>query len=114
MLEAMTKRKRTLMLGPVAAVVGLTAFAGWWWLVSLSPYQINEDSFGQIRDGMMQAEVEALLGCPPGDYSTREVTPLALRPPGWEYGRDTLVEQRWTSDEGMILVWFTPSGVVDQ
>jgi hypothetical protein len=30
--------------------------------------QLNRDGFDQIQLGMSQAEVEALLGGPPGDY----------------------------------------------
>jgi hypothetical protein len=63
----MTKRRWTLLgLGTVAmvAVMGLAFWMG------APRHRINKESIGLIEQGMSQAEVEAIFGVPPGDYSS--------------------------------------------
>jgi hypothetical protein len=47
----------------VLAVVGLILYSLWPATVPFPP-----DKFARLKLGMTQAEVEAVLGCPPGDY----------------------------------------------
>jgi hypothetical protein len=66
----MRTRKRILV--PVLVAVLLTAGGVVWAFrqsVAPPPHRINPDSFEQIRGGMTPAEVEAIIGVPPGDYS---------------------------------------------
>src|SRR5262249_52328135 len=85
--------------------------------------RINADSFEQIREGMTQAEVEAVLGAPPGDYRkaddvTREPTRKA-----WvnfhAQGMARLLSpdspfryESWYTTRAGILVYFRPDGTV--
>src|SRR5262245_22452375 len=66
MLGAMTKRRRTLGLVAVAAVVGAAAIAVWWPIPP--PHGINRDTYAQIHERMTRAEVEALTRVPEGAY----------------------------------------------
>jgi hypothetical protein len=75
------------------------------------PKQLNRDRFDQIRLGMSQAEVEAILGGPPGDYGryrwgtammTCEGSP---QPPG-------SVEVAWFDDSSRFEVFFNRQGRV--
>jgi hypothetical protein len=68
------------------------------------PYRspVTRAAYERIEDGMTQAEVEAILGGPPGDYRTRpgiSMDPLVRSPSG-------LNEQWWRGDEGEIIVGF--------
>jgi hypothetical protein len=52
---------------PWIAVIAVVAAAGLFFLLRPRP-QFGEERFERIREGMMEDEVIALLGCPPGDY----------------------------------------------
>jgi hypothetical protein len=112
MLGTMTKRRR--MLGLVAVVaMGLTGYAGWL-VLTLPVCQLSLRGLDRIQPGMTQAEVEAILGAPPGEYCTG-----ALICASW--GNDPLhfgwngpgyVDQTWTGDDGILKVRFRPDGTV--
>jgi hypothetical protein len=59
----------------------------------------------RLQVGMTRAEVEQILGGPPGDYRTRDsITPyLQLQDGSWD---------EWQGDGGMILVEFDEGGRV--
>lgn len=58
------KRRWVLVLAGLA-VLAAGAFVLW-----LQPERISQENFDRIRVGMSRAEVEAILGGPPGDYRT--------------------------------------------
>jgi hypothetical protein len=62
---------------------------------------IDQEHCDRIEDGMSQAEVEAILGGPPGDFRTRET---AYGTPGMLY--HPIV------DGGFTLTWFADGGKV--
>jgi hypothetical protein len=62
------KRRRFLAL----VVAGLAAAAYPVWRCLVPPHRIDRTRRAQIRPGMTQPEVEAMLGVPPGDYSSGE------------------------------------------
>jgi hypothetical protein len=66
-------------------------------------HNFDRTSFEKINKGMTLAEVEAILGGPPGDYTTRPT--ISECDVGWGPG-----EKEWVSDEGAISVWFDPEG----
>jgi hypothetical protein len=76
--------------------------------------RVNRATFERLKVGMTRAQVEAILGGPPGDYQTRPSVP----PGEFDLARVTeLSEQvwpteRWAGDQGDISVRFTPGGVV--
>jgi outer membrane protein assembly factor BamE (lipoprotein component of BamABCDE complex) len=53
----------------LAVGLGLAVAAGVavWLAIPRRP-TITAEQFAQVRKGMTQQEVEAVLGCPPGDY----------------------------------------------
>jgi hypothetical protein len=77
---------------------------------------VTREAAARIKDGMTRADVEAILGGPPGDYRTT--------PPGeWDLsvtirfgppGRPSWAAERWYGDEGDAVVYFDsfPSGGV--
>jgi hypothetical protein len=90
--------------------VGLVAVAllltGALFLLFPRSSRVTKAAFDQIEVGMSRPEVEAILGGPPGDYTTMPVQP-DLRSPGG------LVEcLYWEGDEGTIEVTVDADGAI--
>jgi hypothetical protein len=107
-----TRRRLLLALG-LTACVGLAGLLVW--LNSRTPH-INTQTFEQICPGMTVAEVEAILGVPPGDYTGgkvkiyhEEVREGVRRGnvvgPGDHY-------TEWVGEEIAVLVWLDDDGKV--
>jgi hypothetical protein len=66
-------------------------------------HQLRPDAFARIKNGMTQAEVEALVGGPPGNYGfcTNGMSSLegVLVPGG-------CIEKCWWDDSHQFEVWF--------
>ena len=62
----MRRRKLLVVLAGLAVLVAAGAVVLW----PEPPSRITRENFDRVREGMTQAEVEAILG-PPGDYRTR-------------------------------------------
>jgi len=82
------------------------------WAVTLSimtrearKITFSQDLANQISIGMTRAEVEAVLGCPPGEYTTGpcDTPPLGSR---------AFIHDQWLSDTGVIIVLFNDRGRV--
>ena len=75
-------RRRFLLVG--AGVLALLGVAGFLvvWAVLRSGDRITEGNYERIREGMTLAEVEALLGGPPGDYTRGQADPLFITTSG--------------------------------
>ena len=91
----------TLLAAGVLAFLACAAVQ----LVLPKPPRISQASCDRIQPGMTRAEVEALLGAPPGDYETgRRGIVLDL------YGSGVLMREgrreEWGGDEGFIQVGF--------
>jgi hypothetical protein len=90
-------------------LVGLVATVALVLLARQSPVRITQESFDRIAVGMMEQEVEEIIGGPPGDYS-----PFL---PTWtrvvEVAGDN--HQSWVGEELIIHVGFDSDGrVVDK
>jgi hypothetical protein len=59
---------------------------------------------------MTRAEVEAILGAPPGDYCTR---PTVHIPHASWFFLSGSSEEYWETNTGTIMVVFTAPGIVD-
>ncbi|HMF16621.1 MAG TPA: hypothetical protein VKE98_05405 [Gemmataceae bacterium] len=122
----MTKRKRLLlMFGCLAAVL----FVGYVALLLTRPrHRITQENVEAIEIGMLEKEVEAILGGPAGDYSANrnggqifvfsantDVKNLDIV--DWPVTADDMVKKRggkfWVADETGVWVHFDESGRVD-
>ena len=97
---------------PVVCVGMMTVIAAvifWALAVSIvtrgAKIAFSQDLANQISIGMTRTEVEAILRCPPGDYTTGPYD----TGPGSSWG---LVCDWWISDTGEIGVWFDKEGKV--
>jgi hypothetical protein len=103
----MRNRRRMLVLGVLAACLGLATCAGWWRLSA--PPRINWDDFRQLKAGMTQEEVEAILGGPPGDYSAGP--PQNKQNITISFADDPILTRKeWRSDTLKIAVGFDDQG----
>jgi hypothetical protein len=105
--------RRRLLAALLALVAGLLLFVGWCW-VSRPRHRINEASFEHIWSGMTRAEVEAILGVPPGIYVPRELAD-AIDPINNWVAADSpeLQTETWWSSEGGVIVTFRRDGTVN-
>jgi hypothetical protein len=83
-------------LPAVGAVVPLLATRG-------SP--VTQSAFQRIEEGMTRAEVEAILGGPPGDYCTRPPAPVV-----YSY----VTGERWQGDDVDVWIEFVPDAAGEQ
>jgi hypothetical protein len=107
----------------IAALAGLVMLAGVGAFLALRPAtaaQVTRENFDRIQKGMMQAEVEAILG-PPGDYLTGPVKQAGGNSrKGFvdtaELGFANMSERTgtglWWCDTGHIFVVYGRSGTV--
>ena len=65
---------------------------------------INRENFDRVNEGMTEAEVEAILGCPPGNYNLRPVTVF-------KSGR--MFRRWWVSDDAIITISLSPDDDTD-
>jgi hypothetical protein len=100
--------RRVLLLILAAIVLGLTAY-GFRRGQTTFATAINRFTFAKIREGMTQAEVEALLEVPPGNYST---TVTAVRGTTWRASQNDARLEEWWSDAGVVRVYFDRSDKV--
>src|SRR5262245_16377053 len=100
----MKNRRQTLLLGLMVAALGLVVSIAWLWF-AWPRHRLSQDSFDKIKAGMTREEVEAILGCPPGDYATQAGFSVSMGPPG---ALDALscTRERWVGNEAIITVWF--------
>ena len=78
------------------------------WLTAPPP--LNVAGFDQVRAGMSMAEVELLLGGPPGDYGRYDGN--AMMTMEYFHGPAGSVEAQWFDDDNRLEVWFDQTGRV--
>jgi hypothetical protein len=101
---------RRLLIGVLAAALLLGGLL----LALLRPLHcpVSRAACEQVKEGMTQAEVEAILGVPAGDYRTRPTEHtyiLVLDGESTHMGVGT--HAAWIGDEGDLSVWVV-GGVV--
>jgi hypothetical protein len=93
---------------PLVLAVSLLVGAGAIIAFRPLPPPIDRASFDRIKVGMPKREVEAILGGPPGNYTTKTVISSPRRGVLSEPGN----KQSWLGNEGMVLVRFDDRGAV--
>jgi hypothetical protein len=96
-------RRRRITIG----LIGLTALAGVAGVVVLSWPIPLDDRVRHVRPGMTRAEVEAVLGAPPGHHT--RIRGYVGRPV-----RTNSPVQEWYWDEGCIFVHFDVNGRAEE
>jgi hypothetical protein len=103
------RRRRLLLCVGVVACLGL-AVGGFVWL-TLPPPGVTRENYERIREGMSQADVEAVLGVPPGAYGRGGIAEIAssnsilVFDPSWR-------TECWAGDTISIQVSFDTDGRV--
>jgi hypothetical protein len=97
-------RKVVVALFAVALILFGAAFPA----LFPGPSKVIKAAFGKIEEGMSQAEVEALLGGPPGDYTTGPTFVLSSSYSMGEPGTILI----WHDDDGLLAVGVDESRVV--
>jgi hypothetical protein len=93
--------RKSLPAGVAALLVLLGALV-WVAVAPPLPCPVTEGAYDRIEEGMSRAQVEGLLGGPPGDYRTKPgLVPLAI--PGLA---DRGVPEVWWGDQGFVVVLF--------
>jgi hypothetical protein len=104
------KRKRWFPIAAVVAGIAAALLPAPALVSALSPRPtIDEEVFDRIEEGMTREEVEAIVGAPPGDYTTGPVlvgSAWGVRGPGYSdsppglgswWGDDGVLEVQWAS-----------------
>ena len=97
----MHRRKWLLVLGGLQ--LGLILLGVWLYSLDRESHVIRYENFDAIKIGMSAAEVNDLLGCPPGDYRTGEIA--------FPERKDTVTDLpdfetilAWQGDQGDVFV----------
>jgi hypothetical protein len=105
-------RRKHLLIGAGLGLAGFVlAYSAW--LYCHQPARFTEDMAARIRPGMTEAEEVAILGKPPGDYSSPGTLYFAdtmgymVEPEGWPLPGGN-IHKGWISDAGAICVEFDP------
>src|SRR5262245_16040141 len=100
---------------PRAWTVGLLALGGAATLLTVAfappARRLNVDAYPLVRTGMTQAEVEGLLGGPPGNYG-RHATGRGLMTAEGYIAPAGSVERVWCDDAHRFEIYFDPEGRV--
>lgn len=108
----MSKRGWLLLVVGFLALFAWTAFMKHRQRVNESmSARISADSFKAIEPGMARAQVEHLLGGPPGQYNTATLRYYSAGSVLWSGSWQSL---EWTGNRGTIRVGFDSAGTVQR
>jgi hypothetical protein len=101
-------RKRLVVFLALAALILGADYLTLW--LTTPKKHVTRAAFDRIQEGMTLAEVEGLIGLPPGDHRTRPTRivwgvrgPIIFLEPATQGRKYTSME--WIGDYGMICVW---------
>ena len=103
--------RRRLVIGAVllSAILGIVTFV----YLTLPPPRINPTQYDQIRERMTLAEVEGIIGGPPGFYPPNTPCTRIRLLAGPEFGGDARLKQvYWSGTRYEIGVLLDDDGVV--
>jgi hypothetical protein len=102
-------RKRLLLSVGLLAALLLGGYLLLW--LTAPRVVVTQETLAKMHVGMTEAEVEELLGGPPGDY-TRDQP--ALEPPRVLNEEPRMTMARWAGWDGRIVVFFDHRGRVSE
>ncbi len=101
----MTRQRRFLLIAGVLVCLASSL----WWYTGVA--EIRWANYSKVTEGMMRAEVESLLGGPPGDYSSRSIRlRRILNFEGGSFRSATW--SQWISNQSRYTVHFDNAGRV--
>jgi hypothetical protein len=105
------KRRWLIVLFVIGTLIAVTVFI----YTDRPRPRINRESWDEIRNrieaGLTLAEVEAIIGTPPGDYSSWTLAPGLRRNVGLNRS-DCFAQHLWIGDDSSIHVFVDESGKV--
>ncbi len=109
----MTTRKQVLTLLLAGGVATIAVIASMYFSYTPENSPISRKGYKQLREGMMEHEVNQLLGVLPGNYATGEVA--AINPPlgmvGKEPSSDAVFRrEHWSDDRTGVRVVYNSDG----
>jgi hypothetical protein len=106
---SVTKHNRRILTlaAAILAIAGVGVFA-----LRHREDRVTKQNSDRITEGMSLAEVELILGGPPGDYTTRPRPPCIFIMDHWGYGPDCANLVEWDGDSGIISVAVNVNGTV--
>jgi hypothetical protein len=99
---------RSLLIGVLAA--GLLLAGVLLALVTPRSCPVTRTRCARIETGMTRAQVDAILGVPPGDYRTHPGLSVSVASGGWSMVSGSI--ESWTGNEGELAVCFHGGVVV--
>jgi hypothetical protein len=105
------KKRSLLMLAAFALT--LFAVAAPWLLVPHGP-RFSAEQQSQLKRGMTEAEVTAILGCPDGDYTAGQAVYLSFIDPYAVADLRINEGKSWCGPHGAIAVKFGVSGQLEE
>jgi hypothetical protein len=122
-------KKRRVLLGALSLTLLVLVAGLTWLLLPRAGDDITAENYERIREGMTEAEVESVFGCPAGNYGGKKAKRLAIREAlvkvcdeaqqeqernlRWMFGNagqgqpmQRLVLRLWVGNEHAILVGF--------
>ena len=73
------------------------------------PVEVRPETYGQLKVGMSEREIEAILRGPPGDYRTRKDVSYLFGGVFWPID-EPITTKEWDTDDYAIQVWFDRGG----
>jgi hypothetical protein len=105
-------RRRFVLCLAVFLSLALATFVSLWF-ARRPVHRINYDNAQKIKKGMAIEEVEAVLGVPPGDYSTRRVWYLPRPSSSFDWVPER-PDKIWASNEAEVQIYFDDHRCVDR
>jgi outer membrane protein assembly factor BamE (lipoprotein component of BamABCDE complex) len=108
------KRTIVLLICLLVLLVSLVGLLVASWGPRPCPIDVRDETFQNLKTGMNEKEIAAILGGPPGDYRTRTDVFYFSISSGNAYRTlerfDHVTTSVWSTDECEIYVYFDPEG----
>ena len=104
-------RRRIVIVGLALVLLAAAYFVLTWRPGAAAPRNLKVENFSRVEYGMTQAEVEELLGGPPGNYGAHAGGGNLMTMEGYVHPNDA-VERVWCDDSHRFEIYFDAGGRV--